>query len=97
MATGPDTRKAAVADPDRTCLASSTLRGEIVRYDRSGKYRQETFDGSGLLGSSHALTLKQAVDPALLYVADGGAIHTGKPGGMRFYAAVKKAREAKTR
>lgn len=63
-------------------------RIEIVRYDRSGKWRRE--DGN----SRSPLTLAQAV---LYAEVDRPAViwHEGLPGGRAFDAAVRKARAAR--
>lgn len=62
---------------------------EVVRDDRAGKYRLRSEDGS-----LKAITLAQAVSFALL---PGAQWHRGRPGGMRFDAAVRKALREKGR
>jgi hypothetical protein len=68
---------------DRIVHGRSVDGAEIVRYDRSGKWRLERPDGLCL-----NLTLAWAVRHA---TQDGGEAYLGKPGGRAFDAAVRRA------
>lgn len=73
------------ANFDRTVHATSRDGDEVVRYDRSGKYRLERADGTRA-----NLGLQTAVTEAMLFAVTGGTIYLGRPGGMRFDAEVRK-------
>lgn len=64
-----------------------TLRGAVVvRYNRAGRYFYEP-----KRGTRKRLTLAEAVKFALL---PGAKWHENRPGGMRFDAEVRKAKQA---
>lgn len=70
---------------DRTVHAITQTGGEIVRYDRAGKWFIEWPEG--VLIPCRQLTLREA---AKLGADPTATIFLGRPGGRRFDAAVRK-------
>ena len=68
---------------DRTVHATTAAGGEIVRYDRSGKWYYEHS------GRRVHIELAEAVTWAL---QTGATVRLGLPGGVRFDAAVRRLR-----
>ena len=60
---------------------------EIVRYDRGGKWYYESGSERRQLTLQEAVTFASSPRPSVLW-------HEGKPGGLRFDSAVRKARGA---
>lgn len=93
-ATCPNHRRDSVTD--RTLHAALGSR-ELVRYDRSGKWYVETFTTLGArIGAREPRTVAAAASEAIYMSSQGGQVFLGRPGGARFDALVRKAREATT-
>jgi hypothetical protein len=80
---------ASLVDPD------DGVTVEIVRYDRQGRWYKEIFR----LGERRVFadrqrygTVHDAADAAMDLEAEGGTVHTGRPGGKQFDAKVAGAR-----
>lgn len=67
---------------DRTVHARARGGGEVVRYDRAGKWYLENSPEGGRV----QITLDEAV---FLAIQDGAEIFLGRPGGRRFDACVR--------
>lgn len=69
---------------DRTVHATSgdNPRGELVRYDRAGKWYIE-WPGRSLMPRQR-VTITQAVETAKHWWVNGGSPHFDRPGGGRF-------------
>jgi len=77
---------------DRVVHATFPGLGEVVRYDREGRWYFEVG------GTKKRLpTVKDAVAKALELEERGGVIHLGRPGGNRFDYMVEAAWEKKAR
>jgi hypothetical protein len=70
---------------DRTVHAELDGVGQVVRYDRAGKWYYEP-----PVGRRRALTIKQAVDKAAEMVSCGGKVYLKRPGGSTFDAFVAR-------
>lgn len=76
---------------DRTVHATSPDGlSEVVRYDRAGRFRLETWGPAGEPTGSAPLTLASAVETAHAWHLDGGHVHLRRPGGLRFDAAYRQ-------
>lgn len=81
------TRDEARRNPDRTVHAvGPDGLEEVVRYDRSGKYRIESWSADGSSVSAAATSLTWAVRTAQRWARTGGKVHLGRAGGTRFDA-----------
>lgn len=74
---------------DRMVHATRVGVGELVRYNRAGKWYWEPFGCKRT-----ALSLTDAVEKAL-WCAEAGQIHLRQPGGTLFDSRVKQALAAK--
>jgi hypothetical protein len=73
---------------DRTVHASGES-GELVRYDRAGKWYFEPKVGKRTL-----LTLSEAVDKArFLWFSDEGTVHFDRPGGGALDSKIRRAKK----
>lgn len=70
---------------DRTVHAVTSTGGEVVRYDRAGKWFIEWPPSVGL--RRRRLTLREA---AKLGTNPFSKVFLGRPGGLRFDAAVRR-------
>lgn len=80
-----------VIEGDRTVHASLGPR-EIVRYDKQGRWYDETPERRTRIATVH-----DAAALALMLEEDGGKIYPRRPGGLSFDAKVAGARQRKTR
>lgn len=80
-----------MSDHDRTVHASLGPR-ELVRYDRQGRWYDETPERRTRVASVH-----DAAALAITLEDNGGEIYPGQPGGKQFDAKVAGARQRRSR
>lgn len=73
---------------DNRRVHASYLNQEVVRYDRAGHWYLESSD------RTTKINIAEAVRLAVKFMAAGGDVNFGVPGGARFDAKVRSAIQA---